>query len=215
MKTLQGMRTLQEYLDLPYHVSVVRGENERGKRPWSASVDELPACTAAGSSPEEAVQRLREAMEKWIAAAIERNEDIPEPRSDSTHSGRLLVRMPKTLHGRLTRAAEQEGVSLNQFINGALASAVGWRDLERAARNSRPKDDQPGDAPAAGGEGFRAWLRENLLAVALVANFVVVAAAGVVAIALFLAAWRLDSDDEPTRTPVTNTSEQQPGTGSG
>jgi antitoxin HicB len=209
MTTLQGMKTLQEYLDLPYHVSVVRSENDGGKRPWSASVEELPACTAAGSTPEEAVHRLREAMEKWIAAAIERNEDIPEPRSDSTHSGRLLVRMPKTLHGRLTRAAEREGVSLNQFINGALASAVGWRDLEPAARNSRPQD-RPGDAPAARPEGFRPWLRENLLAVALVANFVVVAVAGVIAIVLFVAAWRLDSDDEPTRTPVTNTSEQQP-----
>jgi antitoxin HicB len=209
MKTVQGMKTLQEYLDLPYHVSVVRSENERGKRPWSASVEELPACTAAGSSPEEAVHRLREAMEKWIAAAIERNEDIPEPRSDSTHSGRLLVRMPKTLHGRLTRAAEQEGVSLNQFINGALASAVGWRGLEPAARNSRPPDATD-EAREDGPDGFRAWLRENLLAVALVANFVVVAVAGVIAIGLFVAAWRLDSDDEPTRTPVTNTSEQQP-----
>jgi antitoxin HicB len=208
------MKTLQEYLELPYHVSVVRGENERGKRPWSATVEELPACTADGSSPEEAVHRLRDAMEKWIAAAIARKEEIPEPRSDSTHSGRLLVRMPKTLHSRLTRAAEQEGVSLNQFINGALASAVGWRGLQPAAQNSRPKD-WPGDAGEGAGDGFRAWLRENLLAVALIANFVVVAVAGIIAIGLFVAAWRLDSDDDQRPTPVTRTSEQQPGSGSG
>jgi antitoxin HicB len=208
------MKTLQEYLDLPYHVSLVRSENEGGKRPWAATVEELPACTAAGSSPEEAVHRLREAMEKWIAAAIARNEEIPEPRSDSTHSGRLLVRMPKTLHGRLTRAAEQEGVSLNQFINGALASAVGWRGLQPPARNSRPKD-WPGNVAEETDGGFRPWLRENLLAVALVANFVVVAVAGIIAIGLFVAAWRLDSDDEPTRTPVTTTSDQQSGSGAG
>jgi antitoxin HicB len=191
------MKTLQEYLNLPYHVSLVRGENDRGKRAWAASVEELPACTASGSSPEDAVRRLREAMEEWIAAALARNEAVPEPRSDSTHSGRLLVRMPKTLHAQLTRAAEKDGVSLNQFITGALASSVGWRGLQPPAANARPRDWQgaakgAGAASPAGVEGFRAWLRENLLTVALVANFVVVTLAGIVAIGLLIDAWRLD-----------------------
>jgi antitoxin HicB len=184
------MKTLQEYLDLPYHVSLVRGENERGKRAWAASVEELPACTASGSSPEDAVRRLRDAMEEWIAAALARNEAVPEPRSDSTHSGRLLVRMPKTLHAQLTRAAEKDGVSLNQFITGALASAVGWRGLEAPGSNARPRDRQAAGSPA-GADGFGAWLRENLLIVALVANFVVVALAGIVAIGLLIDAWGL------------------------
>jgi antitoxin HicB len=189
------MKTLQQYLDLPYHVSLVRGENDRGKQAWAASVDELPACTASGSSPEDAVRRLRATMEEWIAAALARNEAVPEPRSDSTHSGRLLVRMPKTLHAQLTRAAEKDGVSLNQFITGALASSVGWRGLQPPAANARPRDWQGAAKPAAspaGAEGFRAWLRENLLTVALVANFVVVALAGIVAIGLLIDAWRLD-----------------------
>jgi antitoxin HicB len=184
------MKTLQEYLDLPYHVSLVRGENDRGKRAWAASVEELPACTASGSSPEDAVRRLREAMEEWIGAALARNEAVPEPRSDSTHSGRLLVRMPKTLHAQLTRAAEKDGVSLNQFITGALASAVGWRGLEPPGSNARPRDWQGAGSPA-GTEGFGTWLRENLLIVALVANFIVVALAGIVAIGLLIDAWGL------------------------
>jgi antitoxin HicB len=185
------MKTVQQYLDLPYHVSLVRDESERGDEAWTASVDELPACTASAPSAEEAVHRLRGAMEKWIAAALERNEEIPEPRSDSTQSGRLLVRMPKTLHAQLTRAAERDGVSLNQFITGALASAVGWRGFQSAAANSRPNDGQ-GAAPLPSPQGFRPWLRENLLTVALVANFVVVAVAGIVAIGLLIDAWRLD-----------------------
>jgi antitoxin HicB len=185
------MKSLQEYLDLPYHVSLVRGESDRGKGAWAASVEELPACTASGSSPEEAVRRLREAMEKWIAAALERNEVIPEPRADSTQSGRLLVRMPKTLHGQLTRAAEKDGVSLNQFITGALASAIGWRGFQPAAVNSPPTVGQSA-APLPHGDGFRVWLRENLLTVALIANFVVVAVAGIVAIGLLIDAWRIE-----------------------
>lgn len=196
------MKTLQHYLDLPYHVSVVRDENQRGKAGWSASVEELPACTAEGASPEEAVQRVRKAMKEWISSALERNEEVPEPRSGSTASGRLLVRMPKTLHGQLARAAEHEGVSLNQFITSSLASAVAWRGLPPGSKNSRPAD------PALEGvesSGFRGWLRENLLVAALIANFVIVAVAGIIAIGLLTAAWSLDSDDEPGQVTTTVT----------
>jgi antitoxin HicB len=192
------MKTLQQYLELPYHVSLVRGEDERGKAGWAASVDELPECTAAGKSPEEAVQRLRKAMEVWISGALERNEEIPEPRSSSTASGRLLVRMPKTLHAQLARAAEQEGVSLNQFITGALSGAVTWRGLPPPSSNSRRSEH------FAHG-GWRGWLRENLLLAALIANFVVVAIAGIVAIGVLAAAWDVDSDADRAPTTVTET----------
>lgn len=181
------MKTLRQYLDLPYRVSVVREENARGKAAWTASVEELPACLASGASPEEAVHRVRKAMEQWIAAALERNEEIPEPRSGSTASGRLLVRMPKTLHGQLARAAEHEGVSLNQFITSSLASAVAWRGLHRTSNNSRPAG-----APDESATGLRRWLRENLLVAALIANFVVVAVAGIIAIGVLAAVWGLD-----------------------
>lgn len=48
------------------------------------------------------------------------------------YSGRILLRVPSSLHAMLVEAAEAEGVSLNQFTMGALAGAVGWR------RPSRP-----------------------------------------------------------------------------
>jgi antitoxin HicB len=194
------MKTLRQYLDLPYHVSVVRAESERGKDGWTATIEELPDCTAAGSSPEEAVQRVRKAMEKWVSRALERNEAIPEPRTGSTASGRLLVRMPKTLHGQLARAAEHEGVSLNQFITSSLASAVAWRGLHPRSKNSQSAD-------AAGVEtvGLRGWLRANLVLAALLANFVVVGVAAIIAIGVLAAAWGLDSDGEERRVTTTVT----------
>jgi hypothetical protein len=51
----------------------------------------------------------------------------------ATHSGRLLVRMPGTLHAELAREADREGVSLNAFIVAALSGAVAWRS-DPAAR---------------------------------------------------------------------------------
>jgi hypothetical protein len=93
-----------------------------------------------------------------------------------THSGRLLLRMPESLHAELARASERAGLSLNAFINDALAAAVGSR-REAAARPV----SQRGRA-----ERGRRRFVERLL----VANLVVVAGVGVLAIVLLIQALR-------------------------
>ena len=41
------------------------------------------------------------------------------------YSGKVNLRMPRSLHRDLARRAEEEGVSLNQFMVVVLARAVG------------------------------------------------------------------------------------------
>jgi len=48
-------------------------------------------------------------------------------RPDEPKSGRVLVRMPISMHEHLSRIAQAEGVSMNQFICGVLAVAIEWR----------------------------------------------------------------------------------------
>ncbi len=91
-----------------------------------------------------------------------------EETTEPLPSGKLLVRMPRTLHAELTRAADAEGVSLNQFIIGALTGAVSWR---------------------AGADGGPAPTRSRTLTIVLAANLAVLAIAAVVAIAAFVLAW--------------------------
>ncbi|MCB8945805.1 MAG: toxin-antitoxin system HicB family antitoxin [Ardenticatenaceae bacterium] len=56
----------------------------------------------------------------------------------------LTVRIPKTLHSQVRELAEEEGISMNQFVMLALAEkvatlqAVGYLE-ERAKRGSREK----------------------------------------------------------------------------
>ena len=100
------------------------------------------------------------------------------------HSGKLLVRMPATLHDELARAAETEGVSLNQWITGALASAVGWKGggelpERKVSQTSTATDAEP--KPALSARSTR---------IALMANLVVLVVAGAAAIALLVAAWQ-------------------------
>ena len=61
----------------------------------------------------------------------------PEAPSAEGHSGRLLLRMPRSLHTELAHEAEREGVSLNAYITGALASAVNWRSGQTGSGTSR------------------------------------------------------------------------------
>jgi antitoxin HicB len=45
--------------------------------------------------------------------------------AERAYSGKVNLRMPRSLHRDLARRAEEEGVSLNQLMVVALARAVG------------------------------------------------------------------------------------------
>lgn len=87
------------------------------------------------------------------------------------HSGRLMLRMPQSLHAELAEAAEREEVSLNQFITNTLAAAMGWHTEGSELPGSTPDPGPPSWLPAA-----------------LVTNIVVVVIAGLVALALLVIA---------------------------
>ena len=135
---------------------------------WTATIEELPGCTAQAPTPEAAAAAGRTAVERWLADAQAAGHDVPPPGAAASHSGKLLVRMPRSLHAELTRASDREGTSLNAYIVAALASAVAWRRGQTASE------------PATRSAG---------LSRALVANLVVLGLVAVVAVALLVTAW--------------------------
>jgi antitoxin HicB len=124
------MRTLEEYMRAPYHITMIRDETEDGTIGWVVWVEELPGCISQGETPEEATQMIREAMELWLETSIEDGDPIPEPRPIEDYSGRFLVRLPASLHAMLDKGARREGVSMNQYVSALLAGAVGWQAAE-------------------------------------------------------------------------------------
>ncbi len=184
---------MDEFTGLPYHMMLVRDGEDKGK-PWTASVEELPGCTSHGKTSDEALGGIESAMAKWIAVALEEGREIPEPKSATSHSGRLLLRMPRTLHADLTRASEREGVSLNQFITDVLAAAVVWRAGPQSSpvgTTTNPINQAPGADGLTTEPGARRRARGNptrLTNAALAANFVIVGVAGIVAIIVLIAA---------------------------
>lgn len=122
-------------------------------------------------APEQATSAFPEA-ETAPAAEAEGGADprpdpspAPDPKARTGHSGRLMLRMPQSLHAELARAAEREDVSLNQYITNTLSASLSWRASDEGAAPS-PR-----------------WLPA-----AIVTNIVVVVIAGLVALILLVVA---------------------------
>lgn len=91
---------------------------------FEALVPDLPGCMSDGDSYEDALANVFDAIESWKDGAEELGRPVPTPGSSL---GQWRQRVPRTLHETLKQIAQQEGVSLNQFVATVLAQAVGSR----------------------------------------------------------------------------------------
>ncbi|MGB9887999.1 MAG: toxin-antitoxin system HicB family antitoxin [Moorellales bacterium] len=117
---METEKNLNYYLSLPYTIEIY--PSEQGG--YVARVAELPGCITQGETAAEAAAMAEDAKRAWLETALEEGVPIPEPVPEE-YSGRLLLRMPKSLHRKLAEKAAKEKVSLNQYIVYRLASAVG------------------------------------------------------------------------------------------
>jgi len=113
-------KDLQYYLNLPYSIVAEHVKNENEEYFFSRVV-ELDGCHSHGSTRQESLDNLREAMEGYLDVKLEYGDHIPEPVNVDDYSGKFLLRLPKTLHQRLAFEADKEGVSLNQYALYKLA----------------------------------------------------------------------------------------------
>ncbi len=60
-----------------YHINIFYSEEDEG---YIADVPDLDACSAFGSTPEEALNQLQIAKAAWIEAARAEGKPVPEPK---------------------------------------------------------------------------------------------------------------------------------------
>lgn len=108
-----------------------------------ASAADLPGCSAFGTTQEEAVRELQDAISAWIEAARAAGNPVPSPSAPgpkSAYSGKFLVRMPSDLHAELAATAEAQGTSLNQYVVYLLAKRqVDGASVDRPSSPPSPK----------------------------------------------------------------------------
>jgi antitoxin HicB len=115
-------QTAREYLRRPYSRVLVQDPESRT---FMARVLEFPGCVTQGDSAAEALARLDDVAANWIVAALDADQAIPTPVEEQEFNGRILLRVPKSLHRAAMQQAEQEGVSLNQFLLYAISEKLG------------------------------------------------------------------------------------------
>ena len=109
------MKNIKDYLNLPYTFITSYVEDETGNY-YYGRVLELNGCQSTGDTIVELYDNLKEAMEGWIETKLENGFNVPKPMTADSYSGKFNVRIPKSLHQKLSIEAEKEGVSLNQYV---------------------------------------------------------------------------------------------------
>ncbi len=104
-----------------YNITVRYGEFE-AEMLYEARVKELPDLVEYGETFDEVYQLALDAIETTAGVCAEKGLPMPPamvPAAD--YSGRVTLRMAKSLHRALAEAAASEGVSLNQHVVNILS----------------------------------------------------------------------------------------------
>ena len=128
-------KPLEYYLSLKYHVSI----EEAPEGGYFIQIKDLPGCYAQGETIDEAMEMIEEARQLWMESMYEDGNEIPLPGNENKkqYSGKFNVRIPKSLHQKLDKMAEQEGVSLNHYLVSALSRAVGQKETTKNKPNRK------------------------------------------------------------------------------
>lgn len=121
------MDTVDEVMKRPYSRILIPSEVGG----YDAKVLEFPGCFAQGDTADEAMMELDEAMRLWLEEVIKADQPVPEPAEAAGYGGRVLFRLPKSWHKQCTALAEADGVSLNQWLLGAVGERMGAEGFSR------------------------------------------------------------------------------------
>jgi antitoxin HicB len=129
---------VETYASLPYAVKVEPQDDGKGIY-YVAKVVELPNLIMTGETREEALKDLEAVKKEWIQTYLELGNKMPVPLVSRKYSGKIIVRMPPTLHEVLTKLAENEGVSFNQYMISSLARCAGQDEVISGKVHGRKK----------------------------------------------------------------------------
>ena len=97
------------------------------------SMPDIPGVIADGQTELEAIADGREAFIATVSAMADMGQEVPTPVFNvddfipASASGKVLARLPRSMHMQLTARAKTEGVSLNSLLLALIAEGLGRR----------------------------------------------------------------------------------------
>jgi antitoxin HicB len=89
---------------------------------------DIPGCMSDGETIKEAISNGREALRDCMDVFRESGQKIPKARIEAAQ---WRQRLPRTLYSKLTKQAENEGVSINSLVTAIIAEAIGAKQARR------------------------------------------------------------------------------------
>jgi predicted RNase H-like HicB family nuclease len=98
------------------------------------TIPDIPGVVADGSTELDAIMDGREAFIATVSAMADMGQEVPAPAfslddfTPASASGKILARLPRSMHMQLTARAKTEGVSLNSLVLAFIAEGLGRRN---------------------------------------------------------------------------------------
>ena len=97
---------------------------------WSAEDEdyvatclELPSLSWLADTQDDALRGMRDLVAETVHDLRANGEQVPEPLSSRTYSGKFNLRVGEHLHRKLATEAAEEHLSLNQYVVRRLTNA--------------------------------------------------------------------------------------------
>lgn len=109
------MDTLERpQVDVSHYTYRVAWSVEDGE--FVATVAEFPSLSWLASSQIEALQGLEALLSDVVVDMQRQGEDVPEPISERSYSGKFNLRLGEKLHREVALRAAEENLSINQWV---------------------------------------------------------------------------------------------------
>lgn len=121
----EKLKDFEYYMNLNYPIKYCNDDEG-----FFIEIPDLPGCMTFCEEFGQINEMAEDAKKSWISSRLERGLGVPEPRNEEDFSGKILLRLPKSLHGNLSSQAKREGVSLNQYMLGLLSGKSSVAEVE-------------------------------------------------------------------------------------
>src|SRR5262245_42054702 len=93
---------------------------------FEATVAEVPDVRGYGDTYGEAYESAIDAIASLAEDALAEGAEFPKPRTDDSEgfTGRVTLRLPRTLHRLASETAAAQGVSFNSYLASVIATDV-------------------------------------------------------------------------------------------
>jgi predicted RNase H-like HicB family nuclease len=130
VKTIAKVKPVFPFESYAYFVSPISAADGGG---FMFTMPDLPGVVADGETEAHALADGREAFITTVSAMVDMGQEVPAPAfnlddfAPASASGKVLARLPRSMHRQLAARAKTEGVSLNSLVLAFIAEGLGRR----------------------------------------------------------------------------------------